>query len=151
MTTGDAFNLHFTKSVKVVVVETLPQQGSTEYSIPLNSSIRFSPLYNPHENLEEAKKGYRFQSVAEILAQKVLPKLLRVTRGYTGSNSENSLSESEIVLVLKSMKNKLTGKCWCGLYIHVGMDSIIIISPLKLLCSEVCCWKILVTSQVNDH
>lgn len=110
VTTGDAFNLHFTKSVKVVVVETLPQQGSTEYSIPLNSSIRFSPLYNPHENLEEAKKGYRFQSVAEILAQKVLPKLLRVTRGYTGSNSENSLSESEIVLVLKSMKNKLTGK-----------------------------------------
>ena len=41
------------KSTKVVVLET---SDGTLLSIPFNSSILFSVLYNPNDNLKEAKK-----------------------------------------------------------------------------------------------
>ena len=58
-----------------MVIETGPQQGSTTYSVPLTSAIKFSPLYDPHDNIEEAKQGYFFNSAAEIIPLKVLPKV----------------------------------------------------------------------------
>ncbi len=48
-----------------------PDQGVVQFSIPLNSSIRFSPLYDPRNNLEEAKRGFKFETVSEILSAKV--------------------------------------------------------------------------------
>ena len=65
---------------QVVVIETGPTEGSTKYSVPLTSCIQFSPLYDPNDNLEEAKKGFRFKSVADILTMKTLPKVGRGVR-----------------------------------------------------------------------
>ena len=55
-------------------------EGSTNFSVPLTSGIQFSPLYDPNDNLEEAKKGFWFKSVADILAMKTLPKVGRDVR-----------------------------------------------------------------------
>ncbi len=48
-----------------------PDQGVVQFSVPLNSSIRFSPLYDPRSNLEEAKRGFKFDTAGDILAAKV--------------------------------------------------------------------------------
>ena len=106
VTTGDIFNFHFMKNTKVVVVET---KEGIRLSIPLNSSIMASLLYDPHDNQEEALAGFKFDTVGEICAMKTLPKVVRATRAFQGSNCENSVSEHEL-LVVKSTKSKLTGK-----------------------------------------
>ncbi len=61
--------------VQVMVIETGPQQGSTQYSVPLTSAIQFSPLYDPHDNMEEAKKGFFFNTAGEMIGLKILPKV----------------------------------------------------------------------------
>ena len=47
----------------------------TRLSIPLNSSIMASLLYDPHDNMEEALAGFKFDTVGEICAMKTLPKV----------------------------------------------------------------------------
>ena len=47
----------------------------TRLSIPLNSSIMASLLYDPHDNQEEALAGFKFDTVGEICAMKTLPKV----------------------------------------------------------------------------
>lgn len=74
VTAGDIFNFHFMKSTKVVTAETSGLQG-TVLSIPVSSTIKFGLLYNPSDKLEEARKGFRFETVADILAMKTLPKV----------------------------------------------------------------------------
>ena len=56
-------------------METIDKDESTRYSIPISTSIRFCPLYDPNDNLEEARKGYTFDSVGDILSRKTLPKV----------------------------------------------------------------------------
>ena len=95
VTTGDILNMHFLKSTKVslfnvqvkvldfylpftlqvMVIETGPQQGATTYSVPLTSAIQFSPLFDPNDNIDEAKRGFWFNTVSDILALKTLPKV----------------------------------------------------------------------------
>ena len=58
-----------------MIIETGPQQGSTTYSVPLTSAIQFSPLYDPSDNIEEAKTGFWFTTVGEMLSVKTLPKV----------------------------------------------------------------------------
>ena len=41
-----------------------------------------------------------------------MPKVVRATKTYTGSSSDSSVSENEI-LVIKNSKSKLTGECVC--------------------------------------
>ena len=41
-----------------------------------------------------------------------MPKVVRATKTYTGSSSDSSVSENEI-LVIKNSKSKLTGVCVC--------------------------------------
>lgn len=60
-----------------MIVETIDKEESTSYSIPVSTSIRFCPLYDPNDNLDEALKGFMFETVGEILSQKKLPKVSR--------------------------------------------------------------------------
>ncbi len=60
-----------------MVLETGPQLGNTTYSVPVTSSIQFSPLYDPNDKIEEAKRGFWFNNVGEILALKIMPKVLQ--------------------------------------------------------------------------
>ena len=48
-----------------------PDQGVVKFSVPLNSSIRFSPLYDPRNNVDEAKRGFKFDTVGDIFSAKV--------------------------------------------------------------------------------
>ena len=65
----------------MVVIETGTQQGGTTYSVPLTSAIQFSPLFDPSDRIEEAKRGFTFNTVGELLALKTLPKVREEGRG----------------------------------------------------------------------
>lgn len=58
-----------------MIVETTDKEQSTRYSIPVSTSIRFCPVYDPNDNLDEALKGFLFETVGEILSRKKLPKV----------------------------------------------------------------------------
>ena len=53
----------------------MEKQESTKYSIPVSTSIRFCPLYDPNNNLDEARKGFTFETVGDMMSKKVLPKV----------------------------------------------------------------------------
>ena len=74
-------------------METGPQQGSTTYSVPLTSAIQFSPLYDPHDNVEEAKRGFFFNSAAELISLKTLPKVRGKRDGQGGGGRDRERGE----------------------------------------------------------
>ena len=70
-----------------------------QYSLPLNSTVEFGVLYDPHQNVEDAMKGYHFETVGELMAMNNLPKVIRATRSYEGSSPETSVKENEVLMV----------------------------------------------------
>ena len=60
---------------QVVVVETIDKDESTNYSLPISTSIRFCPLYDPNDNLDEARRGFKFETVGDMMSRKTLPKV----------------------------------------------------------------------------
>lgn len=93
----DIINLHFIKHAKVVVM--MDSSSGEEISVPLNSAAKFSILYDPNSNFEEAINGHHFGSVREIMAIKPLPLVVQATQGYQGNTASASVKEGEILRV----------------------------------------------------
>ena len=104
---GDRFNVHFVKHTKIVTVE---YENGSRYYIPLNSAIPFGILYNPDNNLSDAMKGYRFETVADLLRMSTLPVVIFARKAFQGSSAESSISASEALLVKKVVSKRLGTK-----------------------------------------
>jgi len=102
---GDQFNVHFIKYTTIIAIE---YENGSRFNVPLNSALPFAILYNPHNNLNEAMTGYKFEKVSEILQMAKLPTLLWARRAYQGSTSDSSVSVNELLIVRK-VKNKILG------------------------------------------
>lgn len=103
---GDRFNIHFVKHTTVVTVEC---ENGTRYNVPLNSAIPFGIMYDPHNDLNEALRGYRFDKISDLIQASPLPRVVRARKGHVGSTPENSLVANELLLLRKVTK-KLMGK-----------------------------------------
>lgn len=90
-------NLHFIKHTKVVIMT--DSCSGEEISVPLNSAAKFSILYDPNSNYEEALNGYHFGSVKEIMAIKPLPLVIKAIQSYQGNSMLSSVDEGEILRV----------------------------------------------------
>lgn len=55
-TADDILKLHFMKHTKVVVMETAER---VQLSVPFSSYLKFSVLYDPTNNLAEARQGFK--------------------------------------------------------------------------------------------
>ena len=104
---GDHFNVHFVKHTKVVTVE---YDNGSRYQIPLNSAIPFGILYNPDNNLSDAMKGYRFETVADLLRMSTLPVVVFARKAFQGSSAESSVAANEALLVKKVVSKRLGTK-----------------------------------------
>jgi hypothetical protein len=62
--TDDILKLHFMKHSKVVVMETGER---VNLSVPLSSYLKFSILYDPNNNLQEAMKGFKLVSLTPLV------------------------------------------------------------------------------------
>ena len=103
----DCFNVYFVKHTKIVTVE---YDNGSRYRVPLNSAISFGILYNPHNNLNDAMKGYRFETVADLLRVSTLPVLVFARKAFQGSSAESSISANEHLLVKKMVSKRLGTK-----------------------------------------
>ena len=56
ITIGDVFHLHFMKNTKVMIAETAEK---VQLSIPVNSSLMVGIMYDPNNNVEEARRGLK--------------------------------------------------------------------------------------------
>lgn len=53
--------------------------------------------------------GFKFNKVSEMFQLTVLPKIVRVTEGWRGSNAEATVDNNEL-LILKGLKRRLNHK-----------------------------------------
>ena len=74
-------------------------------SIPINFTLQFSMLYNPANNVDEAREGAMFKSVGRLMSTKTLPRVVWVT-GVPFSESACSLVAAGVVLTLKDAEKK---------------------------------------------
>lgn len=101
--TDDILKLHFMKHTKVVVMETAER---VQLSVPFSSYLKFSVLYDPTNNLAEARQGFKFDTVGDLLAIKgTLPKVIRATRACTTPSPDNCVIQDELLILKQSKKS----------------------------------------------
>ncbi len=105
---NEIFDVHFIKRAKVVVLKY--DRGQKELSVPLNSTVEFAVLYDPNHNDAEAKEGIVFNTVAELIASKPLPLVVKATRAYKGSSPESSVEAGELLLLTGVKTSSLPGR-----------------------------------------
>ncbi len=72
LATSDRCVIHFLKKRELVQIQ--DPTNNNEFSVPLNSAIKFAVVYNPDYNDRKAMVGYTFQYVSDMLSQNKLPK-----------------------------------------------------------------------------
>ena len=109
ISTSDVYNIHFTKHRSVVCIK--DSMGQI-YSVPINSSVQFGLVYNP----DGRSTAYStFLNVADILAQKTLPKIVCVTQTFDGASDKSIVQKNELLVILKAHRSKMRRK---GLEVH---------------------------------
>lgn len=79
---GQSFEAYFKKETPVVTMK----MAGKSFQVPLNSSFRFSVHYNPrNDDLNTARDGYEFESVAGIMKAVPLPSVVYVNKHCTAS------------------------------------------------------------------
>ena len=104
ISTGEFYNLHFMQNRDLVKVE--DKYNQQEFSIPVNSPIKFSVVYNPYSNEQQAIRGFIFPRVSNILAMPSLPKVVCTTRSWNSGKLRSSVSANEILIVKEVLEAK---------------------------------------------
>ena len=99
---GEKLHVHLTRTTDVVIAANDLQRRET-YSIPLNSSCQFSIIYNPHENMSEAMKGYVFKGVKKLASADSLPKVVCALTAWKRGKITVDVNE---VLVVKNSNDR---------------------------------------------
>ena len=92
----DVYNIHFVKHTKVVV---LRDRRGVKFNIPLNSAVHFAPVFNPNNNIKEAMKGFTYERVSDLMALKVMPKIVHATKPHIRVDSKATIEKSEVFIV----------------------------------------------------
>ena len=93
---GQHLQVYFKKESKVVDVSL----SSRNCVVPVSSQLKASVLYNPHNNLEKAKEGYYFATVADLIKAVPPPSVVSVGKKWTSSkDSTLSLQKGQILIV----------------------------------------------------
>ena len=98
---GDVLDLHFVRQTKVVML--MSNEGK-EYIVPLNSAIRFALTYDPLNTGQLVNKGYYFKSVGELIATRVMPKVVVATEAYSDPNPLSSVEAGEVLVICGVVK-----------------------------------------------
>ena len=105
---GQILQVYFKKETKVVDVSL----SSHNYVVPISSHLTASVLYNPHNNLEKAKEGYYFATVADLIKAVPQPFVVSVGKNWMSpKNSSQSLHKGQILIV--SSVSKIEKKLYC--------------------------------------
>ena len=95
---NDIYDVHFVKHTKVV---TISDSAHNTYCIPLNSSIEFSILFNPENNLQKAIQGYTYEKIGNILSLSRRPKIISSLTYVDAGGSKQVVNE---ILIVKGVQ-----------------------------------------------
>ena len=104
---NEQFFFHFIKHTRVVTLK--DSENLEEFSVPLNSSVKFGLLYDPNGIEDEAKAGYCFDTAAGIMAARELPLVVCATKPYRDARAEMSVEANEILIVKGITKGSKSG------------------------------------------
>lgn len=99
ISSADEYNIHSIRHRKIVKIN--DQQSNQQYSVPLNSAIKFGLVYDPNNNEHEAMRGMIFPKVLDILQMSALPKLVCVQNTCETRSPNSSLQQNEVLLIKK--------------------------------------------------
>ena len=98
---GQHLQVYFKKETRVVDVSL----SSRNYVVPINSQLKASVLYNPHNNLEKAKEGYYFATVADLVKAVPQPFVVSVGKNWMSpKNPSVSLQKGQILIVVSPIR-----------------------------------------------
>lgn len=96
---GQKLEVHFRKETSVVVMKL----SRKSYTVPVNSSFKFSILYNPNNDLVKARRGYLFETVTDLMKAVPLPNLVYVGKECTASlkkkNSSIFIQKCQLLII----------------------------------------------------
>lgn len=73
LASSDMCIIHHIKRRELIQIQ--DPMRNKEFSVPLNTAIKFGVLYNPNNMDREAMKGFEFKYVSDILAETRMPKM----------------------------------------------------------------------------
>lgn len=99
LTTHDMYTAIRVSRTQVVRIETTKMGYS--FDVPIGSAVQFSLLYNynPCQKETNALNGYIFETTADIIEAKQLPKVVCATVDYQSQDSRSSVEANEILVV----------------------------------------------------
>ena len=100
ISTGDIYNIHYVKRRETVTLQASAGNKDEEFAVPLNSSIKFSVLYDPGRTASKAAEGYIFSKVMDIINASPMPKVVCATKRNTASKVDTIVTPGEILVVV---------------------------------------------------
>ena len=107
---GQEIEVYFKKETPVVSME----MAGRQYSVPLNSTFKFSVLYNPNnDNLSAARRGYVYETVADLIKADPIPSVVYVGKECTTSRKRSGgeiIKKGSVIII----QGAVTGKSRFG-------------------------------------
>lgn len=98
---SERLNIHFIRHRESVKIKELG--SSTEYSVPVTSTLEFGPVYNPYnENVQDALRGFIYPTVADIMKiteNAPLPRLISATSNSSKVTPGDPVCKGELLLI----------------------------------------------------
>lgn len=107
--TADIYNIHLLKRQEVVVAK---DSLGHQYNIPLNSAILFGLLPSDNALPASDSKGQEsndvptFKKVSDVVAVKVMPRVVCATKTFKSDSDKGSVEVGEILIVETVSKHK---------------------------------------------
>ena len=102
---GDVFNIHFIKHMRVV---TIKDEYGIQYTVPINSAHKFSVIFDPEGNPQQAAlSGFSFKQASDLMVNP-MPKVVCTQTAFQ-YGSKLLLEENEI-LIVKSIEDAASRK-----------------------------------------
>ena len=113
---SDVYNLYFVKKQKVV---TMQDKLGSSYIIPVNSAVQFGYINPSDSNARHRSLAYKsFPKVSDLMALSAaeMPKVVCAQKEFKGQNKKSSLEQNEVLLIIQTQRNKLSGKKYLKVY-----------------------------------
>ena len=95
--------LFFLSTLHLDQVKIKEAGSSTEFSVPVTSTLQFGTVYNPHNgNIKDALRGFFYPAVGDIIKiieNAPLPKLIRATSDSSTITPGDTVSKGELLLI----------------------------------------------------
>lgn len=105
LSTSDKCIVHFVKKRDLVRIQ--DPQSNKEFSVPINSAIKFALVYNPNDNSNEARSGFTFRLVSDILEMFPLPKM---GLAHLSDPNIEGMKSTELLVIKEVSENNMSYK-----------------------------------------